>query len=168
MTISSVAAPVARGLSPVLRLATMLALLVALAACGSGSSTATGDITVTGAWVRVTTADQPAGGYFVIANASAEADALTSVSSPAFGSVQMHETVMMTAEPGQSGSGMMGMQPVSEIAVPADGTVALEPGGYHLMLMQPTGPIAPGDTVELTLTFRNADPIIVSAVVKGA
>jgi len=139
-------------------------VMLAVAACSSGSGGTADGLTVTDAWVRVTSADQPAGGYLVIVNASADADALTGVSSPAFGSVQLHETVTMSGEPGSS---MMGMHPVSEIPVPANGSVALEPGGYHLMLMQPTGAIAVGDTVELTLTLRNANPITVSATVKG-
>jgi copper(I)-binding protein len=171
-----------------LGLSLALVMLVA-AACSSGSGGATGGISVTDAWVRVTTPDQPAAGYLTITNASADADALTNVSSPAFGSVQLHETVMMSAEPAESADamgssepmasmepaasdgamgGMMGMQPVTEIPVPANGSVSLEPGGFHIMLMEPTGTLAVGDSVELTLTFRNADPITVTAAVKGA
>lgn len=150
-------------------LGAILIMTVVLAACGDGAAgtDAGGSITVTDARIRVTSPDQPAGGYLVIANASGDADAMTGVSSPAFASVQLHETVTMTAEPGDSGGGMMGMQPVTEILVPANGSVALEPGGYHLMLMQPTGTLAVGDTIELTLTFRNASPISVSATVEG-
>jgi len=149
------------------RLTLVIALLTFLTACGGGAP-ASGGIRVTDAWIRITSPDQPAAGYFLISNASSDADALMAVSSPAFDSVQLHETTVMSADPGDPGSGMMGMQPVSEIPVPASGSVSLEPGGYHLMLMQPTSTISVGDTVELTLTFRGADPITVSAAVKGA
>ncbi len=153
------------GWSGLLRLLLATGLLVAVAGCG-GSGTATGGISVADAWVRVTTPDQPAGGYLTIANGSAVADALTGVSSPAFGMIQLHETVTMDASP-DSGAGMMGMQPVSEVPVPANGSVSLEPGGYHLMLMNPTTSLSVGDTVELTLTFRNAPAVAVTATVRG-
>jgi periplasmic copper chaperone A len=149
-----------------LRLAIALVVLLFTACGGTGGTT--GTISVTDPWIRVTTPDQPAAGYLVIANGTPDDDALTAVSSPAFGSVQLHETMVMSAEPGDSGGGMMGMQPVSEIPVPANGSVSLEPGGYHLMLTEAIGAVAVGDLVELTLTFRNADPVTVSATVKGA
>jgi copper(I)-binding protein len=153
-------------LTPLKLNALVAVLLVAVAACG-GAGAQPGGIAVTDAWLRVTTPDQPAGGYLTISNGSADADALTGVASPAFGTIQLHETVTMSPAAGSSGAGMMGMQPVSEIPVPGNGTVALEPGGYHMMLMEPTGSLKVGDTVELTLTFRNAGPITVAATVRG-
>lgn len=64
-------------------------------------------------------------------------------------------------------SGMTGMQPVDRIEIPAGGTVRLEPGGYHLMLMDLTEMPAVGSTVELTLTFETAGDVVVQAEVRA-
>ena len=54
---------------------------------------------------------------------------------------------------------MTGMQPVDGIVIPAGGTVTLEPGGYHVMLVGLTGDLAAGQVVRLTLTFKAAGAI---------
>jgi copper(I)-binding protein len=104
-------------------------------------------------------ADSPGAGYMTIASSSGQADALISASSPAAGSVEIHETTT-------DGSGMMGMHPVDRIEVPAGGTVTLEPGGYHLMLMGLTQTLEVGSTVELDLVFERAGKVVVQADVK--
>jgi copper(I)-binding protein len=48
--------------------------------------------------------------------------------------------------------GVSRMREVESLTVPADGSIELAPGGYHLMLMMPAGPIAPGDSVTVTMT----------------
>jgi copper(I)-binding protein len=67
---------------------------------------------------------------------------------------------------GEMGGGMMTMQPVESIEVPADGTVALEPGGYHVMLLDVQKELVPGDTIEVTLTFELAGEVTVTADVR--
>jgi hypothetical protein len=62
---------------------------------------------------------------------------------------------------------MMGMRPVARIEVPAGTTVNLEPGGYHLMLLDMAEVPAVGSSVELTLTFEHAGDITVPAVVRA-
>lgn len=63
---------------------------------------------------------------------------------------------------------MMAMQPVAKIDIPAGGTVALEPGGYHLMLMELKEEPKVGSTVELTLTFEGAGDVVVKAEVRAS
>jgi hypothetical protein len=46
---------------------------------------------------------------------------------------------------------------VEGIALPAGKTVALEPGGYHIMLMELKQTLKAGDTVPLTLVIETAD-----------
>jgi copper(I)-binding protein len=62
--------------------------------------------------------------------------------------------------------GMMEMKPVDQIAVPAGGSVALEPGGFHIMLRDLVKPLEVGTTVELTLTFEKAGDKVVTADVR--
>ena len=61
---------------------------------------------------------------------------------------------------------MMGMHPVDRVDVPAGATVALAPGGYHLMIAGLTAPLQAGDRLELDLVFQRAGRIIVEADVR--
>ena len=64
------------------------------------------------------------------------------------------------------GGGMMTMQPVESIPVPAGETVALEPGGYHVMLLDVKKVLAVGDTIDVTLTFEKAGEVTTTAEVR--
>ena len=50
----------------------------------------------------------------------------------------------------------MTMRPVESIELPAGKTVKLEPGGYHIMLLDLVKPLEVGEKIELTLTFDKA------------
>ena len=67
-------------------------------------------------------------GFFVLSNKTDDAIHITSVSSPQFGAVEIHET---TVE-----DGISRMRELDELVVPANGSVTLERGGKHLMLMR--------------------------------
>ena len=156
-----------------------LLLMLSLAACGSAASNTTqpagGIVTVGGAWARAAQSGGTSAAYMTITNGTLSADSLTGVSSPAAASASLHETMTVaSALPGVSGmpgasgvSGMTGMQPVDAINIPAGGTVTLEPGGYHVMLEGLTDNLAAGQTVRLTLTFKGAGPIEVSAEIRA-
>ncbi len=62
---------------------------------------------------------------------------------------------------------MTGMHPIASLEVPAGATVALEPGGHHLMIMGLTKALAVGDKLELDLHFQNAGEVVVEAEVKA-
>jgi len=47
------------------------------------------------------------------------------------------------------------MRAVDKVALPAGKSVEFKPGGYHVMLMDLTGPLKEGDTVPLTLTVED-------------
>jgi copper(I)-binding protein len=66
------------------------------------------------------------------------------------------------------GEGEMTMRPVDGIDIPAEGTVTLEPGGYHVMLIDLAKPLAAGETFDLTLTFENAGEQVVTVTVRDA
>jgi copper(I)-binding protein len=162
--------------------AAVIAVLLAggaLAACGDDGETAvTGtsapaeqsDVTttvpsavsVTGAWARTSPAVASAGAaYLEISNAADADDALVDVSVDASvaARAELHETSMGTG-------GMMAMNAVDEIAVPAGTTTVLEPGGYHIMLLELAAPLEDGSTIELTLTFREAGTLVTEAQVR--
>jgi copper(I)-binding protein len=103
-------------------------------------------------------ADRPAAGYMTITNPGGVADALVAVSSPIAMSCEIHETSM-------DSSGMAGMHPIDRLEIPAGGTVTLEPGGYHLMLMD-TQAMTVGGTVELRLEFEKAGTVVVEVEVR--
>lgn len=90
-----------------------------------------------------------AAGYFELRNPGQGALELLRVSSPAFESVEMHETVEV--------DGLSRMRAVESVNVPAGGTVSFEPGGKHLMLMGPRIGDAPPAELPLTLELRGAD-----------
>jgi hypothetical protein len=51
--------------------------------------------------------------------------------------------------------------------LPDGGTVALEPGGFHIMLIDLTGELMAGDKVEVTLQFETAPDLVVTAEVRA-
>lgn len=140
-------------------------VLAAVAAGCSGaaspSATTTGPaVTVSGAWVRAAPdTAQATAAYLVIANGGPAADALLSASSPGAMEVQVHETT-------KDSMGMSGMHPVARVDVPAGGSVAFAPGGYHLMVMGLKAPLKAGDRLELRLVFEHAGTIAVQAEVR--
>lgn len=69
---------------------------------------------------------------------------LTTFSCSAFGDVSLHRTELVDGE--------TRMRTVVSMVIPAGGELVLAPGGYHLMLMQPSGSAEPGDTVSLQAT----------------
>ena len=138
----------------------LASLALLLAACG-GATASTAPPAVSDAWIRPPAGmDQPAAGYLVITNASAQADALLRVTSPAATSVELHETTT-------DSSGMTGMHPVERLEVAAGATVKLEPGGYHLMLMGLGDAVKVGDSIELDLVFEHAGTVAVQAQVRA-
>lgn len=67
---------------------------------------------------------------------------ITSFRSDAYKDVSLHESVRE--------NGVSRMRPAAWSQAPGT-TMVLEPGGYHLMLMQPSRELRPGDVVNLTL-----------------
>jgi copper(I)-binding protein len=85
-------------------------------------------------------------GYMQIRNESDRPRQITAVKSAAFGSVEIHRTVMK--------DGIARMEAQSALLVPAAGTLTLKPGDLHLMLIDPHKPLRAGDQVELELQIE--------------
>lgn len=108
------------------------------------------NISLSDAYIREMPPNAPvAGGYVTIANGGAQDDRLISASSPLAGRVQIHEMTMK--------GDVMKMRTLPDgLTIPAGATVAMTPGGYHLMFLQVPVPFAEGQTVPTTLIFQNA------------
>jgi copper(I)-binding protein len=135
--------------------AAVVVTVVAIGAC-SGASAAP---TIGQAWARSAPAGGNSAAYLTITGASGQADALLSASSPAADTVQLHEVSTDT-------SGMTGMHPIARLDIPAGGTVTLEPGGYHLMIMGLKSELAVGGTIEVDLVFEHAGKVAVQAEIR--
>ncbi|MCZ7630577.1 MAG: copper chaperone PCu(A)C [Microthrixaceae bacterium] len=79
-----------------------------------------------------------------------------------------HMTDDTSGDADDHGSDMMTMREVDSVAVPAGGSVDLEPGGYHVMLLNLAKDLAVGDTIEVTLDFHSGATEKVTAEVKEA
>ena len=132
--------------------ALLAATLVSTPALAQDGKTV-GDITVSGVWTRATPPNAKAGGGFVvIENKGASDDRLVSADSDVAESTELHE---MTVN-----DGVMKMREMTDgIAVPANGTLELKPGSYHVMFMGLKAPLKQGELVPVTLTFEKAGSV---------
>jgi len=158
--------------------ATRLALLaiapLALAACGGDDP-----ITIEGQWARTSPAMASMGAAYMDITSS-EGDQLVGVSVPASiaaraeihemvpADVPMDDSMDESMEDGEMDMdmGAMVMQQIMALDLPAGETVSLEPGGYHVMLIDLAEPLAEGDTFNVTLDFAEADDLTVEVVVR--
>nr|WP_242538682.1 copper chaperone PCu(A)C [Trinickia acidisoli] len=129
------------------------ALMSPLAAAASDHA-----ITATNAWVRWLPSNLPAAGYVTLTNSSGKNIDLTEITSPDYGSAMLHRTV--------SNGSTTNMIMVDKATVPAHGSLAIAPTGYHIMLEAPTRKIAPGATVHLKLKFSDGETLDTPFAVK--
>jgi len=115
-------------------------------------------VAIMNAWVREAHADAKINaGYMTLVNVDSEEVALVKVESEAFESIEVHEMTRV--------DGFMKMREVTDMVIPAQGQVRLEPGGMHLMMMGPREHLTKGQEVVTTLTFRSGKQQTVSVKV---
>ncbi len=162
-----------RALPRTTRLLVMVAVaslsVVGLAACGADEATTTSNettsemsddaaVVVSDAWVKAVDSDMTAA-FGTLTNNTDEDVTLVAATTDASAMVELHEVVMKDGE--------MVMQPKEGgIPIPAGGSATLEPGGDHIMLMDVTRPIEPGDVVELDLELSDGSTITMTATAK--
>lgn len=93
-------------------------------------------------------------GYLQLANRSDRPIRITSVKSPQFARVEMHETIVS--------DGVARMRPIESLTVGPGESLRFEPGGRHLMLMQPDEPLG-----DVTLYFHADDAIVLTVHVES-
>lgn len=110
-------------------------------------------------WIRL--APPGAGmlaGYLVLENPGDRSLELTSVSSPAFASAEIHRTEII--------DGVARMIAEPRISIPAGERLVFEPGGRHLMLHGPVSALAEGQQVPLELAFSDGTILSLKATVR--
>lgn len=136
---------------PVHAVTTLVAAL-ALAGCTTGTT-----VTVEDPWVRSNPNGMGAV-YMVLTMPETDELVAATVDPSVAGTVEVHEVVMQ--------DGMMRMQEVAGIPLPAGEPVALEPGGYHIMLMGMPAVLETGTDVDVTLRFASGEELVVTATVR--
>ena len=112
-------------------------------------------------WSRESPMMELAGAAFmVIVNNTDADDALLGASSPAAATVEIHQTT-------EAEDGTMMMAPVEEVPIPAGGVAELEPGGYHVMLIDLVQPLVEGEQIEVSLDFANSEPQTITVPVQA-
>ncbi len=118
-----------------------------------------GNLEISNLSARSTTSDV-AGMYFTVKN-NGPADTLTAVKiDPAVaGMAQVHEMVT-------EGSTSKMQEMKDGLPIPANGTVELKPGGFHVMVMNVKTPLKDGEMVRVDLVFAKAGSVTVNAKVQ--
>ena len=122
-------------------------------------TTAAENVTIADAWVKAADEGMTAAFGELTNTGDTEVSVLASTSAAAT-MTELHETV-------DDGSGSMSMQEKEGgFVLPAGGTLVLEPGGNHLMLMGLTAPLVAGDEIEITLSFSDGSEFTFAAPAK--
>ena len=121
------------------------------------------ELEIRDAWIRWLPSGLPAAGYLTLINRSDGPMTLVGASSNANRDISLHHSV--------NHDGMSHMESVAQISVPAKSTLSFAAASYHLMLMQPTRTLTPGEHLTLTLHFAGdcrgpfPSPLTVRAIV---
>jgi len=131
-----------------------------LTSCSTSSEISSRDqLEITNVSANLTLPTELGAIYMVIMNDSAQDEVLTGASVSGCTTIELHEMRME--------KDVMVMRPIEggQITIPAGETVELKQGGMHVMCIGKTGEYKVGDVVPITLEFKNAGTIEVSAEV---
>ncbi|MGH8438802.1 MAG: copper chaperone PCu(A)C [Pseudomonas sp.] len=130
----------------------LLCTLLAGSTLGFAHEYKVGEMLITHPWSRELPVDLPGGSaYFTVHNQGSETDRLIAVSSPRAQTSRLHT---------QAGNdGMMNMQDVAGMDIPAHTEVTFQPGSNHVMLTGMEQPLKAGEQFPLTLEFEKAGTI---------
>jgi copper(I)-binding protein len=99
-------------------------------------------------WIRLLPGGMPMhAGFGRVENPCAMPLTITGARSPAYGSVELHESRVV--------DGMNRMRAVPELRIAPDGAAVLKPGGLHLMLMDPRASLKDGSRVAIEFTLQD-------------
>ena len=134
-------------------------ILASTCSVGLASEFKLGALTISDPFARATAGQATAGGGFFVVKNEGEEDRLIAAHADVATSTELHTHI-------HEGD-VMKMRQVDAIDVPANGSVELKPGGYHVMLMGLKAPLKEGETFPLHLTFEKAGEVIINVDVGG-
>lgn len=132
-----------------IRIASLPLLLASLLLAASLPASAAGCLPqVHDGWIRMPPMNLPMmAGYARIENRCREPATIVSADSAAFADASLHETRVE--------GGISRMRATPALRIPAGGSAILEPGGSHLMLMQPRTPLQAGRKVTIEFLLQD-------------
>lgn len=104
------------------------------------------EVSISNAWVRASVPGQSVGAAYLTFRSPQHAS-LVYVETERAGTVEMHSMRME--------NGVMKMRQIEALSIPAGQTVALAPGGLHLMLFELSAPFKAGEQVKFRLCFKD-------------
>jgi len=134
-------------------------LLALIVSAWSLLATADSELQVENAWVReAPPSAHMMAAYMTLKNPGSSDTVLTQVDSPAFDHVMLHKSEVV--------DGVARMIHQDDILIPAQGSVELKPGSFHLMMPTPEKRLVEGDRVDFILTFSNGETIRLQADIR--
>lgn len=118
-----------------------------------------GKIALDNGWARPGSKGEKSAAYLTITNGTASDDTLVGISSEAAEKVELHESI-------ENDDGTFSMQPAGRQGISSGNSLQLVPGGMHLMLINTNRELAAGDSLTLSLQFKNAGTSTVTVPVK--
>lgn len=117
-------------------------------------------LSISEAWVK-SNGTKMTGAFGVLKNSTDQDITVVQASTSAAGMVELHETVM-------AADGSMKMQPKKGgFVIPAKGQLELKPGGNHIMLMEVSKAINPGDELSFELSLEGGKTMSFKAPAKA-
>lgn len=138
-----------------------IALLLAAGNAAPAHEFKVGQLVIGHPWTRETPGGAKiAGGYLTVTNTGSESDRLVGASSVAAGRVEIHEMTMDGA--------VMRMRPLPDgLDIKPGETIRLQPGGYHVMLMDLKQPFKKDEMIKGQLQFQKAGKVNVEFKVEA-
>jgi copper(I)-binding protein len=135
-------------------------LLVLAVATAYAHDYRAGEIHIDHPWARASIGAAKAGAaYMTLTNEGTEPDRLLAASVEVAEKAELHTTRME--------DGVMRMRQVEAIELAPGESVAIEPGGLHIMMIGLKAPLAEGERFPMTLTFEKAGEVEVEVAVQA-
>ncbi len=140
-------------------LAAMALTIAAILALASG--VLANDVMVMSGFARASATPQAksAAAYISLENRGPEADRLLSVATDRAAMAHLHDTKTV--------DGIASMKPVEALDLAPGQSVAMKPGGLHIMLTGLRAPLQKGSKLNLELSFEKAGKITVEVPIEG-
>lgn len=136
----------------------LLSVLPIVMLAGCKGETPTEKPTVTDAFISANPVEgRPSAAYFTV-HGGKEAAQLTGVSVGGAQKAEMHRTM--------NHKGLMSMEPMAAVSVPAGGTVEFKQGGNHVMVFGLSQATIEGGKAPISFTFANGETVAAEAKIQ--